>query len=167
MDFPRSIVSDRDPRFLSHFWRELFALTETTLRFLYCESSTKLTDKTERTNRTLEQYLKTSCFDIILLVGLNISLRLKSLTTISHILLSALHHFTSSTNDTRTFLLTFSLSDLNSKKTLLWKAYCALDRLYLLMLVILLILRDNEWFEWIKTKTHLPPFKLDDMVLVS
>lgn len=46
---PTSIVSDRDPVFVSRFWRELFRLMGTTLNM-----------KTEVLNRILKTYLR--CF---------------------------------------------------------------------------------------------------------
>ena len=56
---PKSIISDRDPIFISHFWREFFKMSGTKL-YMISASHPQTDDQSEVVNKCVEQYLH--CF---------------------------------------------------------------------------------------------------------
>lgn len=59
---PRTIVSDRDPRFTSKFWNSLFGLLDTKLS-MSTAFRPQTDGQSERANRTLEDMLRAYCHD--------------------------------------------------------------------------------------------------------
>ena len=56
---PESIINDRGPQFISRFWKHLFKMVNVTYNLSSCYHP-QTDGEAERTNQTLEQYLR--CF---------------------------------------------------------------------------------------------------------
>ena len=54
---PKKIISDRDGRFISKFWKELFRLTQTRLA-MSTSHHPQTAGQTEKANRTLEEMIR-------------------------------------------------------------------------------------------------------------
>jgi len=54
---PKSIISDRDPVFMSNFWKELFQMSDTKLR-MSSAYHPQSNGQTKAVNKVLEQYLR-------------------------------------------------------------------------------------------------------------
>ena len=59
---PKDIVSDRDPKFISEFWRELFTAMGTQLK-MSTAYHPQTDGQTERVHRVLEHMLRSYCYD--------------------------------------------------------------------------------------------------------
>ena len=60
--FPQSLIPDRDPLFISSFWRELFRLSDTKLR-MSSSYHPQMDEQTKVLNCILEQYLRAFVHD--------------------------------------------------------------------------------------------------------
>ncbi|KAE8876608.1 hypothetical protein PF005_g26262 [Phytophthora fragariae] len=58
---PEAFVSDRDPRFVSHFWQHLFRLLGTRLLDMSTADHPQTDGQTARVNRVLEDILRSVC----------------------------------------------------------------------------------------------------------
>ncbi|CAI7904842.1 unnamed protein product [Closterium sp. NIES-54] len=59
---PSAIISDRDPKFTSKFWKETWAQYGTKLQF-FSAYHPQTDGQTERTNQTMEQLIRTNLLD--------------------------------------------------------------------------------------------------------
>ena len=59
-ELPESIVSDRDPRFTGHFWKQFWKLLGTTLS-MSTAYHPQTDGRSEREQRTMTQYLRSFC----------------------------------------------------------------------------------------------------------
>ncbi|GJP56692.1 hypothetical protein CLOM_g15747 [Closterium sp. NIES-68] len=60
---PTTLISDRDPKFTSKFWKELMSLSDQTRHVIRLPSQTN--GQTERLNQIVEQLLRAACKDEI------------------------------------------------------------------------------------------------------
>ena len=67
-----SIVSDRDPRFNSRFWRKVSGVFRYQTQYEYCVSSINMDGQSERTIQTIEDILRVCAVWILKAVEMTI-----------------------------------------------------------------------------------------------